>query len=259
VPSDQFLVESVSVQTWSLREAAARVCDAVRSGASFSVFTLNLDHIVKLRRNGAFRSAYDRARIVLADGFPIVLAGRLQGRNVSRTTGADLIEPLCEEAAARQIPIFLFGSAFDSLAGAARHLKAKHGALNIAGVYAPEHGFDPMSEQALDSLAIVTQSGAGICFLALGAPKQEIFADRCARESEGISFVCIGAGLDFLAGHQRRAPKAFQAVGCEWLWRMLLNPRRLARRYLECLVVFPGVLLDGISRRRALLPDGAGQ
>lgn len=85
--------------------------------------------------------------------------------------------------------------------------------------------------------------------MALGAPKQEIFADRCAREIDGVSFICIGAGLDFLAGHQRRAPKAFQAIGCEWLWRMLLNPRRLARRYMECLLVFPGVLLSGLTRR----------
>jgi len=42
-----------------------------------------------------------------------------------------------------------------------------------------------------------------------------------------------------------------QAIGCEWLWRVLLNPQRLARRYLDCLIVLPGVLLDGLSRRRA--------
>lgn len=258
--SEPFVVEGVNVQTWSLREAAARVCETVlSSGPSFSVFTLNLDHIVKLRRNGAFRTAYDRVRIVLADGFPIVLAGRLQGRKVSRTTGADLIDPLCAAASARGISIFLFGSTFDSLTGAARHLKARHAALDVAGVYAPEHGFDPASAAAMDSLTIVKQSGAGICFLALGAPKQEIFADRCALESDGISFICIGAGLDFLAGHQTRAPKVFQAIGCEWLWRVLNDPQRLAKRYLECLAVFPGVLLDGYSRRQALLADGTRQ
>lgn len=250
--NEPFLVEGVHVQTWSLREAAKRVCDSVRSGASSAVFTLNLDHVVKLRRDADFRSAYQRAGVVLADGFPIVLAGRLQGRNVIRTTGADLIEPLCEEASARQIPVYLFGSTFASLAGAARYLTARHKDLVVAGTYAPEHGFDPMSDSAMQSLDLVKQSGAGICFLALGAPKQEIFADRCSRASEGISFVCIGAGLDFLAGHQRRAPKLLQAIGCEWLWRVALNPKRLARRYLDCLVVLPGVLLDGLSRRRAI-------
>lgn len=142
VHSEPFLVEDVSVQTFSLQEASTRICEDVSSGKAFSVFTLNLDHIVKLRRNGAFRAAYDRARIVLADGFPIVLSGRLQGRHVTRTTGADLIEPLCAEASSRDLPILLFGSTFETLTVAARALKARHRNLTIAGIYAPQHGLD---------------------------------------------------------------------------------------------------------------------
>lgn len=248
--SEPFLVEGVSVQTFTLEEASARICESVSSGQASTVFTLNLDHIVKLRSNRAFRAAYDRARIVLADGFPIVLSGRLQGRTVKRTTGADLIEPLCAEASRRAVPILLYGSTFETLAGAARHLKARYPDLVIAGVYAPEHGLDVLSDQASEGIDFIRNAGAGICFVALGAPKQEIFSDRCAAEMERISFICIGAGLDFLAGHQRRAPKVFQATGLEWLWRMLSNPRRLARRYLECAYVFPGVLLEGLATRR---------
>jgi exopolysaccharide biosynthesis WecB/TagA/CpsF family protein len=249
VQSEPFLVEGVSVQTFTLEEASTRICDDVSSGKAFSVFTLNLDHVVKLRSDPAFRAAYDRARVVLADGFPIVLSGRLQGRKVERTTGADLIEPLCREASRRELPVMLFGSTFETLSGAARHLKARYPDLVIAGVYAPEHGLDVLSDQANEGIDFIRSSGARVCFVALGAPKQEIFADRCAAEIEGVSFICIGAGLDFLAGHQRRAPKFFQATGLEWLWRMLNNPRRLARRYLDCLYVFPGVLLEGLSRR----------
>jgi exopolysaccharide biosynthesis WecB/TagA/CpsF family protein len=249
VQSEPFLVEGVSVQTFTLEEASTRICDDVSSGKAFSVFTLNLDHVVKLRSDPAFRAAYDRARVVLADGFPIVLSGRLQGRKVERTTGADLIEPLCREASRRELPVLLFGSTFETLSGAARHLKARYPDLVIAGVYAPEHGLDVLSDRANEGIDFIRSSGARVCFVALGAPKQEIFADRCAAEIEGVSFICIGAGLDFLAGHQRRAPKFFQATGLEWLWRMLNNPRRLARRYLDCLYVFPGVLLEGLSRR----------
>lgn len=247
--SEPFLVEDVSVQTFSLQEASTRICEDVSSGKAFSVFTLNLDHIVKLRRNGAFRAAYDRARIVLADGFPIVLSGRLQGRHVARTTGADLIEPLCAEASSRDLPILLFGSTFETLTVAARALKARHRNLTIAGIYAPQHGLDVLSDQANEGMDFIRNSGARICFVALGAPKQEIFSDRCAQEMEGVSFICIGAGLDFIAGHQLRAPKIFQTLGCEWLWRVVNDPRRLARRYLECLYVFPGVVLDGLARR----------
>lgn len=253
--TEPFSVEGVSVKPWSLREASFRVCEDLGYGKSFTVFTLNLDHVVKLRTNTAFRAAYDRARIVLADGFPIVLAGRLQGRQLSRTTGADLIVPLCEEAGRRDLPVLLFGATLRSLAGSARYLTTLIPNLDIVGVQAPDYGFDPLSKQGDEAIEFIRNSGARICFIALGAPKQEIFADRCAREIEGVSFLCIGAGLDFLAGHQRRAPKVFQAAGLEWLWRVLLNPRRLARRYAECLSVFPGVLLDSLSRRAAWSPD----
>ena len=247
--TEPFVVEGVSVETWSLNEASRRICDEVDSGTSFSVFTLNLDHVVKLRTNPDFRAVYERVRIVLADGFPIVLAGRLQGRRVSRTTGADLIVPLCDEASRRGLPVFLFGSTPSSLAGAERYLTGMLPNLEVAGAHAPDHGFDPLSEGAGKAIEIIRKSGARICFIALGAPKQEIFADRCAREIEGVSFLCIGAGLDFLAGHQKRAPEVFRATGLEWLWRMLLNPGRLARRYAECFTVFPGVLLQSLLRR----------
>jgi len=249
VNREPFLVEGVNVQTWSLDEASSRICGEVGNGRSFSVFTINLDHITKLRRNPRFRAAYDHARIVLADGFPIVLAGRLQGRALSRAPGSDLIAPLCAEASLRNIPIVLFGSTFDTLRIAARELKTQHPGLAISGVYSPDHDFDPYSDTANEGIAFIKASGARLCFLALGAPKQELFADRCLDETDGVSFVCIGAGLDFLSGQQTRAPKFVQSIGCEWLWRMASNPRRLARRYLDCLLVFPGVVLSGLTHR----------
>lgn len=249
VRSNPFVVEGVDVQPWTLAEASQRICDEIEEGTSFSVFTINLDHVVKLRNDPAFRVAYGRARVVLADGFPIVLSGRLQGRDVTRTAGSDLIVPLCREAGKRAIPVLLFGSTPASLAGAADALKAAVPDLEIAGAQSPALGFDPLANAAAGDIEFIRNSGARICFLALGAPKQEIFADRCAREIEGVCFVCIGAGLDFLTGHQKRAPKAFRATGLEWLWRMLLNPRRLAKRYAECLIVLPSVLKEGFSRR----------
>lgn len=246
---ETFCVEGIKVDALSLTEASARICDELDREKSFSVFTINLDHVVKLRRDPNFAGAYQRAAIVLPDGFPIVLAGRLQGRSVSRTAGSDLIVPLCVEAARRGFPVVLFGTTIASLSGAARHLTTHIEGLDIAGAYSPPPDFDPLSEQASEGLEFIRNSGARICLLALGAPKQEVFADRCARDINGMAFICIGAGLDFLAGHQKRAPEIFRKLNCEWLWRLLLDPRRLARRYLECLYVFPSVLLSGMGRR----------
>lgn len=246
--SNQFKIRDIAVDTLSLTGAASQVCDEARSGPSFCVYTLNLDHVAKMRTNRAFHAAYKRARIILPDGFPIALAGRLQGKSVSRVAGSDFIEPVCAEASRRGFPVAMFGSTLPCLALAAKRLQADNARLVIAGAYAPPTGFDSASPEADAAIAYLRDCGAKIVFVALGAPKQELFAERCAREIDGASFICIGAGLDFLAGTQKRAPKLFQKVGAEWLWRMVREPRRLAPRYFECVRVLPSVLF-GASQR----------
>jgi N-acetylglucosaminyldiphosphoundecaprenol N-acetyl-beta-D-mannosaminyltransferase len=244
LPPASFRFDGIKVDALSLAEAASRICDEVSSGTSFSVFTLNLDHVVKLRGDPQFRAAYERARVVLPDGFPIAVAGRLRGTSVSRAAGSDLIVPLCAEASRRQLGVVLLGSTWCSLSKAADRLHANDPQLQIAGVYAPPARFDVLSEEALEAIAFVRNSGAKICLLALGAPKQELFADRCASLVDGVAFVCVGAGLDFIAGQQRRAPRLLRKLGLEWMWRMLLDPRRLALRYILCLRVLPSVLFE---------------
>lgn len=245
---EQFRVEGVNIDALTVSEAASRICDAVGDGGrSFSVFTLNLDHVVKLRSDAKFRSAYSRARFVLPDGFPIALAGRLRGKSVSRATGADLIAPLCAEASRRGLGVALLGSTSTCLATAAERLRAANPGLDIAGLYAPPVQFDVLSDDALQAVEFVRNSKAKICFVALGAPKQELFADRCAGLVDGVAFICIGAGIDFIAGHQQRAPVVFRQVGLEWLWRLMLNPRRLAHRYMQCIRVLPSVLFEASS------------
>ena len=240
--NEKFEVEGIAVDTLTVSDASREICDALSDGASFCVYTINLDHVVKLRASEMFRRAYKRARFVLADGFPIVLAGRLRGRNVSRAAGSDLIAPLCEEAARRGIAVFLLGSTHDVLSKTAQELKSRYPSLSISGLYAPPADFDVTGEGAREGLDVLRNSGGGICLVALGAPKQEIFADRCTREVSGMAFICIGAGLDFIAGTQKRAPKVFQQFGLEWLWRLAGNPGRLGRRYAECVKVMPSVL-----------------
>jgi N-acetylglucosaminyldiphosphoundecaprenol N-acetyl-beta-D-mannosaminyltransferase len=243
-----FTVEGVPINCEALIPTSARISNDCDRGSSFGVFTLNLDHIVKLRRNADFRVAYRAARYVTADGLPIVWAGRLTGANVGRVTGADLVEPVCAAAARSGQPVFLFGGRFEALAGAARRLVDQCPGLNIVGAVAPEANFDPTSEQATIYARMIAQSGAKICFVALGAPKQEFFTSLAVKETHGVAFVCIGAGLDFIAGTQMRAPKWMQTLGIEWLWRLLSNPTRMARRYFDCLLVLPSVLFPRLSK-----------
>lgn len=227
------------------------VRDRLRRGTGFAVATLNLDHLVKLRSVDAFRAAYSRQDLVTADGNPIVWLSRLAGHPVSLVTGSDLVEPLAAIAAQEQVPVALLGSTAGTLAKAAEALAARHPGLRIVACLAPGQGFDAHGAEAGEMIEALRQSGARLTFLALGAPRQEMFAARCRDVLPQMGLVSVGAGLDFIAASQRRAPAWMQRVALEWLWRVISNPRRLAGRYARCALTLPGAMLTVLAEGRA--------
>lgn len=211
---------------------------AARQG--FALATLNLDHLVKLARDAPFRAAYAAHDMVTADGNPIVWLSRLAGRPVALVPGADLVLPLARLAAAQGAGVALVGTTEPSLSLAASALRAKIPGLTITLCRAPAMGFDPDSPAAAAILADIAASGTGLCFLALGAPRQERLAARGRLLAPHVGFASIGAGLDFLSGTQRRAPAWARRLALEWLWRLVTNPGRLVKRYALCALILPG-------------------
>lgn len=248
VPRDLVRIDAGRVNVATQAELIARVIADASSGQGGSVFTLNLDHLVKLRDDAGFREAYAAATYVTADGAPVVKIAQRQGVSVDRVTGADLVVPLCEAAAAAGVSVHLFGTSDTIRDAAAAELLAGIPNLVIAGSESPPRGFDPMGEAARDAAARIAASGAGICFVALGAPKQELFAHAAVQRGRGVVYICIGAALDFISGHSKRAPVLFQRTGTEWVWRFLQEPRRLGMRYARSMAYYLGYLLKGSAR-----------
>lgn len=205
----------------------------------FAVATLNLDHSYKLRTNQAFRDAYSAHSHVTADGRPVVWMARLSGQAVDLVAGSELIEPLVALAARLGVPVGLFGASQAALDAAAGQLQHQNPELKLSYVVSPPMGFDPTGPAADEAIDQIRQSGAQLVFLALGAPKQEIFAQRAFERLPDVGFVSIGAGLDFIAGTQTRAPTLARSLSLEWLWRLAHNPRRLAGRYAACIAILP--------------------
>lgn len=222
---------------------------ATRDG--FALATINLDHVVKLRDPGPFQEAYAAQDFVVADGNPIVWLSRLAGQPVELVPGSDMVLPLARLAAETGTPVALLGSTDDALAAAAETLTARVPGLEVAGTFAPPFPFDPTNSAADDLLDQVAASGARLVFLALGAPKQEILAARGRTRTPQLGFVSIGAGLDFIAGTQTRAPAWVRKLAMEWVWRMMTNPRRLAKRYALCALILPGLVLDARRQYRS--------
>ncbi len=226
------------------------VTQRFQAGEGFSVATINLDHVVKLRRSPEFLAAYQSQTFVVADGNPIVWLSRLARRPVALAPGSELIEPLAELAARMNVSVALLGATEDTLDGAEAWLTEKFPGLTVVKKIAPPMGFDPNGPGADAALAEIASSGAGLCFLAMGAPKQEILGARGTVHAPKCGFVSIGAGLDFLSGHQTRAPLWVRKLALEWVWRMASNPRRLAKRYLDCALAMPGLAWDALRARR---------
>lgn len=219
--------------------------------AGFALATLNLDHLVKLSRDASFRQAYLAQDFVVADGNPIVWLSKLARDPVALMPGSELVIPLAELAAKNGIKVALVGSTSKVLQDAADALCRQIPGLEICAKIAPPFGFDPEGADAEKVFAELSAADTGLCFLALSAPKQEQFAARGRQLSPNIGFVSIGAGLDFLAGVQVRAPKWVRAIAMEWAWRMLLSPRRLFARYVACAWILPRHAVSAALRRRS--------
>ena len=230
----------VTIDGWPALDRALR--DRFAAGQGFALATLNLDHLTKLREPGPFRAAYDAQDLVTADGNPIVWCSRLAGQPVDLLPGSDMILPICRIAAEMDVPLGLVGSTDDSLAGAAAALEELVPGLRVVSRIAPPMGFDPSGAAADEVLKELDRAGVRLCFLALGAPKQEVLAARGRQLAPEIGFASIGAGLDFLSGQQTRAPAWVRRLALEWLWRLLGSPRRMAARYGMAFRDLPGHL-----------------
>ncbi len=227
-------VEGVKVNVASQSEALREAIGRTQSGAGFALFTLNLDHLVKIRQDKAFHRAYRRANLITADGWPVVWLANRMGQSLERTCGSDLVEPLCQSAAANCIPVFFVGPGLGSQTAAIEMLESRYPGLRVAGRSCEKISTRPTWREVNDMADQINASGARICFVSLGAPKQELLADALLSRCPAVGFLCVGAALDFLSGEVRRAPEAWRHAKLEWAWRLIGDPRRLVNRYLLC-------------------------
>jgi exopolysaccharide biosynthesis WecB/TagA/CpsF family protein len=248
---------TVNVADWVALER--HVSGRLRAGQGFSLATINLDHLVKLRTDPRFRDAYEAQDLIVADGNPIVWLSKLAGRPVDLIPGSDAILPLTRMAAAHRKTIALVGSTDATLAAAKTYLEREVPGTRIVATIAPPMGFDPTGASADAVLSDLEQSKAEIVFLALGAPKQELFAAYGRGRLDSVAFISIGAGLDFFSGAQVRAPKWVRAIAMEWLWRAMSQPARLIPRYAKCFRILPEEILHALQLRSQGKPGRPAQ
>jgi len=247
------VLDGLGMHAITQRECVDAVLRALAAGRGGRVLTVNLHLLRRCRRDPGYAALCRRADLIVADGVPLLWAGRLQGTPLpERVAGSDLILSLCAAAARSGRSIFLLGGAPGSAQAAARVLRERSPGLRIAGVACPPPGFET-SESELRTLADALRAQRpDIVFLGLSAPKPDELAEQLAHLLPASWWIGVGVGLSFVAGALPRAPAWMQRAGLEWLHRLWTEPRRLARRYLlEGIPFALGLLVRSALRRRS--------
>lgn len=213
------------LSTWSANHESRYVC------------ICNVHSVVTAAQDIEFGRVVNAADMATPDGAPVAwMLRRLGCVGQQRINGPDLMWRYCEQAQHRDESVFLYGSAEETLVALKVKLSAAFPSLKIAGAISPP--FRVLTEE--EDASIVEQinaSGAGVVWVSLGCPKQELWMAAHRGKIHAV-MVGVGAAFDYHAGTIKRAPVWMQNAGLEWLHRLLSEPRRLWKRYLVTNTLF---------------------
>lgn len=223
----------------------SRIATAVAARERIVVGYANLHGAYVANRQEILRSFYDAADIVYADGFPLVVWRRLlwgDCRLDHRFTLSQELPDFLDTCAERNWRIFYIGSEPHVLERALENLRASH-PITIEG----QHGFFDKSPDSADTTALIAainDFGADIVMFGMGMPTQEKWLlDVRDRLDAPVLYSC-GAAIEYFSGYVKRPPKWVSENGLEWAFRLVNQPRKLARRYL----VEPFLLMPAVAR-----------
>lgn len=215
-----------AITLWVEGRRRASVCFATAHG------------VVEAQQDVEVARAYAAATWAVPDGMPLVWLGRWQGHaSVGRVYGPTLTLLACERAAARGWSCYFYGGGEGVAEALGREMARRFPGLRVAGHWTPPFRAQTAEEDAADAERI-DASGADLVFVGLGCPKQELWMRRMRGRLQAPVLLGVGAAFDFHTGRLRQAPPWMQRAGLEWLFRLAVEPRRLARRYLFGNAVF---------------------
>ncbi|MCE9890342.1 lipopolysaccharide N-acetylmannosaminouronosyltransferase [Kluyvera intermedia] len=192
-----------------------------------TLVAINAEKMLTLEDNAEVRTLINAAEYKYADGISVVRSVRKKypDANVSRVAGADLWEALMARAGAEGTPVFLIGGKPEVLAETAAKLRQQWN-VNLVGM---QDGYFTHDERPA-LFERIRDSGAKIVTVAMGSPKQEILMRDCRQVHPDALYMGVGGTYDVFTGHVKRAPKVWQNMGLEWLYRLLSQPSRIKRQ-----------------------------
>jgi N-acetylglucosaminyldiphosphoundecaprenol N-acetyl-beta-D-mannosaminyltransferase len=198
--------------------------------AAHTVITVNAAHVCMMRRDRELRGACHAGDLILADGMPVVWTSRMRGSPLpERVSGCDLMGRLLAEAGEHGLSVYFLGARREVVSALAARCALAYPRLVVAGF---RDGYFTES----DHPAIVDEIRRlkpHMLFVGMPSPFKETWCERHRDHLNVPVIMGVGGSFDVLAGHVRRAPRWMQASGLEWSWRLMMEPRKMWRRYLS--------------------------
>ncbi|MBI5411852.1 WecB/TagA/CpsF family glycosyltransferase [Candidatus Peregrinibacteria bacterium] len=244
---DRVQVAGVEFDNVNEMEAVKKIHELMSYGEPFYVVTPNPEFVLEAQKNESFKTILNQAALTIPDGIGIIWAASFLSRPQSllfslfkllvcpqsvktvlkaRVAGTDLMEKIVAESETTGWKIFLLGAREGIAEAAKNNLQKKYPRAVFAGCFAG----DGNEQGDFKTVAAIQATQPDIVFVAYGAPKQEQWIHRNLCELPSVKMAMgVGGAFDFMSGKKQRAPRIIQAIGLEWLWRLLREPRRLPR------------------------------
>ncbi|HNQ21950.1 MAG TPA: WecB/TagA/CpsF family glycosyltransferase [Phycisphaerae bacterium] len=220
--------------------------DVIAQRRRLLIGVVNAAKIVSMRQNPRLDQAVRTADMILADGISVVWAARLLRRSLpERVTGIDLMYRLLERGSERGWRVFCLGATEEVLAEVVRCINARYPGVVVAGQH---HGYFK-SEDETGVANAIRAARPDMLFVAMSSPRKEEFLARFNGELDVPLCHGVGGSFDVMAGKVKRAPRIWQRLGLEWLYRVVQEPGRMWRRYLVSNSIFCWLVLKELCAR----------
>lgn len=222
----------VNIAITNMQETVNLIMDHLEDIRGQFICLSNVHTTVMAEKDAEYRKIQNSAFLALPDGSPLALVQRLRGyRSAEQVAGPDLMPALWKATEHTAYSHYFYGSTPETIEALQKNLGSRYPELKIAGMEAPP--FRPLTEEE-DRQAVerINASGADFVWVGLGAPKQEKWMYEHRGRIHGVMFG-VGAGFDFHAGTVKRAPDWMRRHYLEWLYRLVQDPKRLWKRYVQ--------------------------
>lgn len=226
LPTERIQILGVPVDRVSMATTLEVLDGYVSSGQPHLIVTADASGIAQAQEDAELMEIYNSADLVTPDSVGVLWAAKRLGNPlIERVSGVDIVDRLCAASADRGYRIYFLGAAPGVAELAAEKMRLRHPGCNIVGA---RHGyFPPDSDEEV--AREVAETTPDILFVAMGIPRQERFIRRTQNIIRAKVAVGVGGSFDVFSGKAKRAPKIVQKMRLEWLWRTLLNPKKIAK------------------------------